>query len=464
MQNNKRTVFTRYINTEEMLNVPLSKNRYKINIFGIIKNQQDVLLPISRDEKNNLVVNIDWYDGIKSYLLADVIAHTFKPILVNYKYWHLIKVLFADGNNQNLFPSNLVWKFPIGLGEEQHNGFAFIPMFTRYMINRNGVVFDMKMRRIVEGHFNVGYHSFVLVPDVGQKTSLKRHRGLCLAFKDYPHNVESLDVNHKNGISNDDSLDNLEFCTPSENIKHAFQNGLRTSDLTPILVRDVRTGEINEYDSIVSCAKSLGINVTLINGRIKTPNSFLKPDGLQFKRKKDLTPWYIPKYPEEEILEISWKKSVLMLNLLTKEVTEFPSQHEASNYFGFVEAVFSRWLKEKDQRVYKKDNNYYLVKHLKDKTPWRHVENPELDYLIKTMKYRPVLLKDVSSGKITQYPSAAECARALNVLTTTLNYRLSHKGQKMFSDGTQVKYLDEILPFSEIDGNIVSILSSAPYN
>jgi hypothetical protein len=51
-----------------------------------------------------------------------------------------------------------------------------------------------------------------------QKTA-SVHRMIMLAFV-WP---SMLEVNHKNGIKTDNRLENLEYCTPSENVKHSFR-------------------------------------------------------------------------------------------------------------------------------------------------------------------------------------------------------------------------------------------------
>lgn len=51
------------------------------------------------------------------------------------------------------------------------------------------------------------------------------HRLMALAFF-YIENPQLYQVNHKNGIKYKNDLDNLEWVTRSENIKHAYETGL----------------------------------------------------------------------------------------------------------------------------------------------------------------------------------------------------------------------------------------------
>ena len=51
---------------------------------------------------------------------------------------------------------------------------------------------------------------------------MRVHQIVMLAFI----GKSNLCINHKNGIKTDNRLENLEYCTNSENIRHAFRTGI----------------------------------------------------------------------------------------------------------------------------------------------------------------------------------------------------------------------------------------------
>lgn len=69
----------------------------------------------------------------------------------------------------------------------------------------------------------LGYTEVALTKNGGTKTMLL-HRLLALHFIENPNNLPC--VNHKNGIKSDNRLENLEWCTRSQNTKHAYENNL----------------------------------------------------------------------------------------------------------------------------------------------------------------------------------------------------------------------------------------------
>lgn len=57
------------------------------------------------------------------------------------------------------------------------------------------------------------------------KKIFKLHKAVAETFLDNPDNLP--EVNHKDGNKLNNSVDNLEWCTPSYNIQHAYDNKLK---------------------------------------------------------------------------------------------------------------------------------------------------------------------------------------------------------------------------------------------
>lgn len=97
------------------------------------------------------------------------------------------------------------------------------------------------------------------------------HRIVALTFIENKEEKEQ--VNHKNGVKTDNRVENLEWCSREENIKHAFINKLnhrgeriRQSILKEHQVKEIRakykppTGHYGNGRSQRSLAKEYGVN------------------------------------------------------------------------------------------------------------------------------------------------------------------------------------------------------------
>lgn len=112
------------------------------------------------------------------------------------------------------------------------------------------------------------YLHFILSKNWIQKT-YKNHRIVAKEFIQNPEN--KLEVNHKNWIRIDNRVENLEWCTRSENERHKYdilwyQNPLkwRKSHLSSvskkIIQYDMQWNFIKEWNSIYDAKISLSIN------------------------------------------------------------------------------------------------------------------------------------------------------------------------------------------------------------
>ena len=134
-----------------------------------------------------------------------------------------------------------------------------------YSIKRNKFLDKTLRKRNPENIFSK-YDEMVNLQVNGHNTTVAVHRLLALAFIPNPDNKDT--VNHIDGNPSNNKLDNLEWCSQSENSTHAHNNDLVSGRYTlcsrsNILYREV---EVTKYNSIKEAASAVATsNITPIS-------------------------------------------------------------------------------------------------------------------------------------------------------------------------------------------------------
>lgn len=113
--------------------------------------------------------------------------------------------------------------------------------------------------------------------------NIRLHRLVAETFLENPHNYSQ--VNHIDGDKTNNKVDNLEWCTQSQNGLHAYKIGLANNENQKIKVRqyDNDGNLVAEYNSLLEASKITGINIQKI--------SFCINGKYKYKRKSEKYRW-----------------------------------------------------------------------------------------------------------------------------------------------------------------------------
>ena len=120
-----------------------------------------------------------------------------------------------------------------------------------YGITENGMVWSYKSNKFLKPKVNRGGYEEVILYINNKRKTVSIHRLVGIVYlynlNNKPH------INHIDGNKSNNDVSNLEWVTPSENMKHATKNGLSKSmgedngntNLKKIQVEEMRKDHIN---------------------------------------------------------------------------------------------------------------------------------------------------------------------------------------------------------------------------
>lgn len=154
---------------------------------------------------------------------------------------------------------------------------APIPFAPGYYANRSGDIFSGEkiLKRVIKRETR-----YVQVC-LGSAGVFLAHRVIAIVFYG---EKDGMQVNHKNGIRSDNRLENLEWVTPSENVRHGFRQLGRINPFKgkvsgghptskAVIATSIKTGEEVRFECALDAVRSMGADSSGIsracNGLIK---------------------------------------------------------------------------------------------------------------------------------------------------------------------------------------------------
>jgi hypothetical protein len=431
---------------DSKLEVPFTGGRYTLTPNGTLRDNVSNEL-IAKDSTG--CVEIVCLGSSLKVEFSWVMAVTYKPVihfeLLDALNW---TVLFIDGDEKHIHPSNLIWQPPTG-GQpcREIDGFYVIPGYTGYAVSMNGQIWSRYSERLLstrkaKPNIENSYINVSVVSDVGEKTVLGVHRAMGLALLPYTADVWKLTVNHQDGRKWNNVLSNLEWATYSKNNTHAMDLELRKSR-DPVKIKDYWTGDVLEFPSMSHAAEYLSMESGHIWYRLNKAQSVLFDYRYGIMYCDSDKPW-----PEHGIDDLKEQKAAreerlkdlgcAAMNIYTglSFIAEGPG--ELARLIGLT----------KDQTVTGLDSIYkwpvgnHLFWYLKNPKPERVFSEEELIAFKDQFGIRKPVILTKSDGSMQVFVNMSACAQVLNMHRETLRSQLERNGGvTQLNNGSTVKYV-----------------------
>jgi hypothetical protein len=191
--------------------------------------------------------------------------------------------------------------------------------YPRYIVSSHGRVYNQLTNRlqpifIIKNGYPTVYMR--VINELDKKliqSTVNVHRLVAETFIPNPNNYP--EVNHIDGNKKNNHVENLEWCTHMYNLNHAFDNKL-VGTMNSCFLTNIETKETVYFRSIVKLSSHLNVSITELIGRIKYSEQYpiFGKYIIKFENENAITRMDNPKL-----------RKVYVLDLLTNEITEYPS-------------------------------------------------------------------------------------------------------------------------------------------
>ena len=193
--------------------------------------------------------------------------------------------------------SNILYK-----GEIMEKIIIYKGKETNYTVSEEGKIFNTKTKRELKGTLARNEYPSVQLRIDGKAISFMVHRLVAEAFCENPNGYTM--INHKNGIRDDNRVENLRWCTVKMNANYELAKKNRSEAIKQSYINDpelrvvrantfgksnmkrvevFKNGEsLGVFESQVEASKSLGVSQSLISSCMR--NGTTSKKGITVKK------------------------------------------------------------------------------------------------------------------------------------------------------------------------------------
>lgn len=134
---------------------------------------------------------------------------------------------------------------------------------NRYEVSSLGRIYDDKKGYILE--IKPNSHGYEIISMMMNGVTKNRSVHSIVARYFLGPRPKGMEINHKDGKKTNNRVENLEYVTGAENIRHCLDNGLYKTKLTRDQVKEIRRTFKQGRDTIVGFGARYGVHWTTIS-------------------------------------------------------------------------------------------------------------------------------------------------------------------------------------------------------
>jgi hypothetical protein len=306
----------------------------------------------------------------------------------------------------------------------KYPGFYNVPGINFLAISKDGIFINLITKNIIKLQKNKKGYIKLSVQVNNKNYDYRAHRLIAITFIDKPDrhlnkSFNDLEVNHKDGNKENNSISNLEWVTSKENTQHAFDNDL--IKIIRVIAKNIITNKEEYFQGIENCSRKFNIDPTALSKHLKSKNFGTITKNWYVFKIEDKSEW--PILHDDDYVENSWYKvqGIWFAKNLSKDLV-----------------LISDTLKDLANIL---DFNYFKVKRFiskkqKDKTffGWIFEYNkcPSSEHIKKIQKRKhkykyKIKVTNLKTKEILYFDKFTEVALFIETTTDNIYYAISFK-------------------------------------